>query len=166
MIKEARIYDVIASPDLSVYGLRVLTTRKWVRGVRKSDIDVWLPDAGPSESLLSDWREKRITWQQFTERYPAEQESQQTCRIVRYANGERTYDIPDSRSPLDVLRELEEAFGTVTVMCWEDTPCECHRHILVEMSKSLAQVMRENFAQEQLEAGAIKSGVPVSVVRK
>lgn len=146
-IKEARIYDVKKMPDQSVYGLRVLTMRKWPQGFSRKHVDVWLPDAGPSVELLSAYRNNPLSWSwaQFAKNYEYEQKHQQTCRIVRYVNGERVSDEPVSRSPLNVLRELEEAFGTVTVMCWEDTKDQdvkmCHRHLLVAMCEKVERVM-------------------------
>jgi len=167
MIKQARVYDMKKMPDQSSLGCRVLVMRKWPQGFSKHNVDVWLPDAGPSKALLDAWNECACeSWEDFAYCYQQEQRTRKTCRIVRYANGKQVSDETVSRSSLDVLRGFEREFGTVTVMCWEDTDCHCHRHLLVDMLKPLAQVARENFEQEQREADAVKLGVPVQVVRK
>lgn len=43
-------------------GLRVLVTRLWPRGVKKTDVDVWLPALGPSRKLLADYKAGRTSF--------------------------------------------------------------------------------------------------------
>jgi uncharacterized protein YeaO (DUF488 family) len=134
MIKEARVFDVRAMPDREPLGLKVLVMRQWPRGISRSCVDVWMPDAGPSESLLADYRSGMASWDEFTERYKAEQEATQTCRVVRYANDSKVSDEVVSCSPVDVLQVFEDLHSTVTVMCWENSAC-CHRFILPGLVK-------------------------------
>ena len=68
MIKTKCVYDAAEPED----GLRVLVTCGWPRLVKKSDVDVWWPQLGPSVELLADWRQEKITWEEYTERFEGE----------------------------------------------------------------------------------------------
>lgn len=133
-ILQARVADVKKMADQHVLGYRVLVMRRWPQGFARSNVNVWLPDAGPSLWLLKAYREGLVDWQQFEELYRDEQVRTATCRVVRYADAFLESDKLVSLSPLQVLSDLEQQHGTVTVMCWEDS-CKCHRHILVDMAK-------------------------------
>lgn len=133
MIAEARVSTIkkMSFPQRHELGLRVLIMRTWPRGVSRSDVNVWLPDAGPSKALLQVYRDGSLSWSEFEKCYRAEQSAQSTCRIVRYEHGTKISDKVVRLSPMNVLRELEREHGKISVMCWEDSEC-CHRHILVE----------------------------------
>ena len=172
-IKQARFLDVKSAEDRSQFGLRVLTTRRWLRGCARTDIDVWLPDAGPSLALLTAYRKGDVDWSAFAARYQQEQRAATTCRIVRYANGKQVSDTPVPMSPLKVLEGLQKELGAVTVMYWEDTenqePKKCHRHLLVAMMEPEPEVVptwHEIFSQDVIEAEAVKNGIPLAFARK
>src|SRR5579863_1395300 len=86
---EASVYAAkrLDSPARRALGLRVLTMRFWPRGIMRSEIDIWLPDAGPSPTLLAESRAGMITWEQFVPRYLAEQDQLTACRVVTYKAG-------------------------------------------------------------------------------
>jgi uncharacterized protein YeaO (DUF488 family) len=129
MLKEARVFDVRSSPDRLSFGLRVLVMRQWPRGISRECVDVWMPDAGPSDALLAEYRAGLVSWSEFEQRYKTEQEAQQACRIVRYDGDSKVSDDVVPCSPVAVLQVFEDIHSTVTVMCWEDSEC-CHRFIL------------------------------------
>ena len=138
MIQEARIYD---TRKLSVerqreqYGLRVLTTRKWLQGISKRDVDIWLPDAGPSLQLLKAWRDSDIymTWARFAGYYEEEQRACKECRPVHYVDGAKVSPVGHVLySPVRYLARLASE-QVVTVLCWEDTSKCCHRYSLVKL---------------------------------
>lgn len=141
-IREARAADVAAMKDRSTLGASILVMRKWprIRGVNKNSVDFWIPDLGPSLGLLYGYRDGLIDWTTFAERYDEEQRVATSCRIVRYINGNRTRKCDEvvQRSPLCVLREIEEEYGLATAICWEDTEHQevkkCHRHLLVSLA--------------------------------
>jgi uncharacterized protein YeaO (DUF488 family) len=139
MIQEARYCDVqnLTGYERTMCGLRVLTMRKWPRGLRKIDVDVWIKDAGPSLELLADWRAGQIDWQAFLERYQSEQMARETCEIVEYRDGERVCVRTVAQSPVDYLERLSER-QQVTVLCWEKE--QCHRFALVELVKGLCGI--------------------------
>jgi uncharacterized protein YeaO (DUF488 family) len=137
MLKEARVFDVRSMPDREPLGLKVLVMRAWPRGISRECVDVWMPDAGPSDALLAEYRAGLVSWAEFTDRYKAEQEAQQDCRIVRYDGDSKVSDHVVSCSPVAVLQVFEDMHDVVTVMCWEDSEC-CHRFILPGLVRGVA----------------------------
>jgi uncharacterized protein YeaO (DUF488 family) len=137
-IRECRAADVAAMKDRSALGATILTTRKWLRlrGFNKECVDFWLPDLGPSLGLLYGYRDGLIDWTSFAAQYEAEQRAATKCRVVRYINGNRARHTDEvvQRNPLTVLREIEKEHGLATVICWENTAIECHRHLLVALA--------------------------------
>jgi len=130
MFREASVYALkrLSEEERTPYGLRVLTMRKWPRGVHRSDIDVWMPSAGPSIELLTTYQTRSIVWEEFLSLYQGEQQTQRTCRIVTYTGGKpKKVDYP--HGSLDHLKQLEQQYGTITVLCWENGPL-CHRYAL------------------------------------
>jgi len=55
-----------------VDGLRILAARFRGRGLPASRYDVWMPNLGPSETLLDEMRSGAITWREFDRRYRKE----------------------------------------------------------------------------------------------
>lgn len=133
MFREASIYALreLSDEERAGYGLRVLTMRKWPRGVRHSDIDLWMASAGPSPELLYALHMGSLGWDDFLARYRAEQMEQRSCQVVSYEGGKRAKQVYPCRS-IDHLRGLEQQHGVVTVLCWENGPA-CHRYTLKEM---------------------------------
>lgn len=115
MIRTKCVYDPAKAED----GLRVLVTNGWPRRVKRRDIDVWWPQLGPSVELLTDWRQEKITWAEYKERFRDEM------------------DGLASEILLIGLKELEYDSGELTVITLlcvehEDNP-HCHRHILKKL---------------------------------
>jgi uncharacterized protein YeaO (DUF488 family) len=137
MINEASVYAVKKmSPEAQQsLGLRVLIMRRWPRGIARQTVNVWLPDAGPSVELLSAYNDGLVLWDEFETRYRQEQESltycRTYCRMVTYAGKRIVSDAWVPLSPMQVLRDLEQQYGTVTVMCRERVGEHCHRHIVI-----------------------------------
>ena len=126
MIKTKSVYhDPIEPED----GFRLLVMRYWPRGVSKTRVDRWLPDLAPSASLLAAFRQDRIDWRAFACRYRAQ--------VLGPGEG------------LELLAEverLEEAHGTVTILCHEDLSrpnTHCHRQILKELLDSRSHQFQE-----------------------
>ena len=142
MFRQVSIYQLKTMPpeERATYGVIVLVTRMWMRGVRCSDIDFWMPSAGPSKALLTALGVSHssgqngslpLTWEAFAAQYRDEQLGQNSCRVV-YGPKERRQEYHAAHSPLEELRELEQRHGTVTLACWE-TEGHCHRHELLRL---------------------------------
>jgi uncharacterized protein YeaO (DUF488 family) len=130
----------------ATYGLRVLTTRFWLRLARKRDIDIWIPDAGPSRELLVAIRAGQLTDAEFLARYEEEQHQATHCRVVCYVAGDRVATRSLSCSPLAYLSQLGKRYGRVTVLCLEAEPLLCHRHRLLQLLQEEAQGSTEKTA--------------------
>ena len=62
MIKTKSIFEDISDGD----GYRVCVMR-FVRDYY--EYDLWLKDLAPSIELLNDWKDKKIGWEEYEERY-------------------------------------------------------------------------------------------------
>ena len=65
MIKVKRVYDPLEKDD----GIRILVDRLWPRGIRRSQIDVWLKDVAPSDELRRWYNHEPDKWEEFKKRY-------------------------------------------------------------------------------------------------
>jgi uncharacterized protein YeaO (DUF488 family) len=81
------------------------------------------PDLAPSEELLKDWKEEKITWEEYETRYRNEITSNE-----------------NSMEQLHYLIYISQ-YTVVRLMCWEKE-APCHRFILEDM-------MREYFDYEK-----------------
>lgn len=131
MIREASIFDLkkMNEEDQRAYGLRVLTMRRWPRGISRGLVSIWLPSAGPSVDLLSLHRQGLISWDEFLAAYTQEQAQQELCSVTTY-DSIKPSKITLHCSPITYLARLA-ASQTVTLLCWEKT--ECHRFMLKEL---------------------------------
>lgn len=136
MFREASVYALrkLGPEQKAAYGLRVLTMRWWPRGISRQEVDMWIPSAAPSVQTLQAYREGRLSWPQFIEAYQAEQRGQALCQVISYLGGVPQQVRFPSRA-IDHLRSLEQRYGTVTVLCWEQGKW-CHRHVLKAMLES------------------------------
>jgi len=111
MVKTKRAYDPADASD----GDRILVTRYWPRGISRERLSIteWLRNLAPSKELLFDWKNKKISWDEYTIRYHEEMSSQNK-----------------------VIRELANRAkrGTIALLCFEKEgdPC-CHRHLLKDL---------------------------------
>jgi uncharacterized protein YeaO (DUF488 family) len=110
MVKTKRLYDAIGELD----GGRILVAHHWPRGVSKERLSAQrLKNLAPSKELVRDWKEQKISWEQYTCRY-----HQEIC------------------SQHEAIRELANRAmrGTITLLCYEEdnNPC-CHRHLLKKL---------------------------------
>jgi uncharacterized protein YeaO (DUF488 family) len=106
-IQSARIYDAPGPRD----GTRVLIMRLWPRGIRKTRVDRWLKDLGPSLPLLRAFRGGKLTWAQYRRRYLAEMAG------------------PPAQAPLQEVRALAGR-GPLTLLCGCPDESRCHRSLL------------------------------------
>jgi uncharacterized protein YeaO (DUF488 family) len=90
--------------------------RRWPRGIRKTAVDLWLKDAGPSRELLDAYNHDALGWSEFERRY----------------RDEMLQERPDV---LDEIRRLDREHGLVTLLCHERIPPSehCHREVLLSL---------------------------------
>ena len=106
-------------------GLRILVTRFRGRGLPASRYDVWMPNLGPSERLLSAVQDGKVSWAQFSREYQKE----------LYLDGpidkrSRTIRNHGQKFTLRLVKQLATA-GRVTLLCHcAEDQARCHRHLL------------------------------------
>ncbi len=124
MIKTKSVHSPIDRDD----GLRILTSRFRGRGLPANRYDVWMANLGPSERLLRDYLDEKITWAEFGRRYKAEL---QESGGIDSKNA--TIKNHGQKFTLRLLQELARR-ETITLLCQcdEDEP-HCHRHLLKKM---------------------------------
>ncbi len=122
----------VASPiDPQRDGLRILATRFRGRGMQRSRYDVWMPNLGPSETLLRDMQAGRITWAAFIRGYRAE-----LFDATAVDDRNRTIKNHGQKFTLRLLKALA-AHTPITLMCHcAETQPQCHRHELARLLAS------------------------------
>jgi uncharacterized protein YeaO (DUF488 family) len=121
MIKTKSVHSPIDRDD----GLRILATRLRGRGLPSNRYDVWMANLGPSEALLRDILEQRVSWAEFSRRYKKE-----LLESGSVDARNRTIKNHGQKFTLRLLQTLGRE-GNITLMCHcdEDEP-HCHRHLL------------------------------------
>jgi len=111
MVKTKSVYDQAEGSD----GDRILVTRYWPRGISKARLSAaeWMRDVAPSKKLLEDWKDGRISWDEYTVRYHKEMLAQEAA--------------------IAALRQKARE-GTITLLCFErEGDPRCHRHLLKKL---------------------------------
>jgi uncharacterized protein YeaO (DUF488 family) len=123
MLKTKSVYSRI---DHKSDGLRIHTARTRGRGLKKTRYDVWMGSLGPSQKLLKDLKEDRITWGHFCNEY--KRELLLLGPIDKRSNN--NYRNHGQKFALRLIKKLATK-GPVTLMCTCDEDEEhCHRHVL------------------------------------
>ena len=102
----------VYGPRLEGGGRRILVTRYYPRGIRRSHFDDWARALAPGKELLRRHKAGSIPWRDFVGAFLAE-----------------VYASEEARSALLGLRR-EARRGGVTLLCFERDGAHCHRHIL------------------------------------
>jgi uncharacterized protein YeaO (DUF488 family) len=134
MFSEISVFEVrrLSPQAHEALGLRILVMRRWPQGITKDLVDCWLPDAGPSLTLLRALRDKEISWSVFAAHYEMEQKQLQACKMVTYKQGKK-FEEHFHHSPLRQLQILEQIYPQGRIMCWEKEGLPCHRHLLLAL---------------------------------
>ena len=118
----------VTSPISPADGLRILVARFRGRGLPASRYDVWMPNLGPSEALLRDWRSGKLTWPSYARRYRKEIFSPAAVDATN-----RTIKNHGQKFVLRLLARLARQ-GHVTLLCHcGETEPHCHRHLLKDL---------------------------------
>ena len=116
MIKTKSIY----APKEETDGTRILVTRWYPRGVKKSHFDQWLRELAPSTHLLKLYKDGIVSWDEFVDTYKRE--------------------MKHTANSMCCVKQLS-AYGTdVTLLCYEPDGQNCHRYLLKELIEMEAKV--------------------------
>jgi len=102
---EKTVYDKPEALD----GKRILVMRTWPRGVSKDKVDLWMRDLGTDRELIRKWKAGKVSWDKFAAEYKKSLKGKE-----------------------DMLRNLakESRTETITLLCTDKNPNQCHRSLL------------------------------------
>jgi uncharacterized protein YeaO (DUF488 family) len=102
----------IHHPKDNLDGLRVLITRFYPRGIKKTHFDIWIRELAPSKQLLNEYKNNKKTWKEFVKIFKTELER--------------------NKESLQVINDLKikSKSKNVTLLCFEKEGTPCHRHLL------------------------------------
>jgi uncharacterized protein YeaO (DUF488 family) len=83
--------------------------------------DNWYRSLSPSQSLLDDYKQRRIDWTAYTSRFTAEMNAR-----------------PKALEQMQKIKELS-AEKDVYLVCWCGPGKDCHRHLLIKMINGVKQ---------------------------
>jgi len=114
LIKTKSIYEPKSKSD----GHRILITRYYPRGVKKTHFDDWVRELAPSRDLLKDYKLGEIEWSEFEHKFQQEVDSS-------YESIEMIYTLAD-------LAKNE----SVTLLCYEKSGTPCHRYLIENLIRN------------------------------
>ena len=106
----------IQAPKESADGIRVSIMRK-----PRADYDLVIPGLAPSQLLLDAYHENKINWDEYERAY-----------LVEMRNN------PDLNKLLEFIIEASKIMD-MTLLCWEDTPEQCHRRLIAELISEVSE---------------------------
>lgn len=122
MLKTKSVHSPI---DREGDGLRILAARYRGRGLPSTSYDVWMPNLGPSETLLKAVISGKLAWAGFLRRYRAELFQNQP--LDRQNPSIKNHG---QKFALRLIKELARR-QNVTLMCHCPAhTTQCHRHAL------------------------------------
>jgi uncharacterized protein YeaO (DUF488 family) len=122
VVKTKSIYEHAEEED----GIRVLITRYYPRGVKKSHFDHWLRELSPSKELLFSYKGGKTSWSEFKINLLSE--------------------IKDNKDSLNAIYALNNysRFDNVTLLCYEKAGNPCHRYLIRDLVDD-PKVLSSNF---------------------
>ena len=108
VVSTKSIYEEKSASD----GIRVLVSRFYPRGVKRSHFDLWIRDASPEPVLLKKYKKGSLNWNEFSKHFKEQLKSS-----------------AKSRDAIDKLVELGRS-NRITLLCYERQGEHCHREIV------------------------------------
>ena len=110
-------------------GERTLITRYYgvrPKTMKECHISKWIKDLGPSEELLSDYKYRVISTEEYTKRFNEEIDSN-----------------PKAQEALDMIRSKVKQGLTVTLLCACKEGEFCHRYIVKDMLEQRGRTLED-----------------------
>lgn len=107
-IRTKSIYDEKDPSD----GTRILITRFYPRGVKRTRFDLWIRGVSPQPELLKEYKSGGITWSEFSRRF-----------------GAQLSKLEESKEAINQLIEILRT-DDITLLCYEKEGENCHRTIV------------------------------------
>ena len=110
MVKMKLIYAEKTKDD----GYRVLITRYYPRGVKKTHFDDWIRELAPSRELLKQYKERKITWKIFKKNFVKEMNDKESVEKLQ-------------------MLSTQAKKKPITLLCYEQNNRDCHRHLVQDL---------------------------------
>ena len=114
-IRTKSIYGEKESSD----GTRVLVSRYYPRGIKKSHFDIWMRHASPEIALLKEYKGGSISWDELSKRFRKQLRASEK-----------------SKEAIEQLVDLSENNDVITLLCFEKDGENCHRNIVKSIVES------------------------------
>jgi len=108
-LKTKSIYEAKEKSD----GVRILITRFYPRGIKKSHFDLWLRQASPKPALLKKYKSDQIDWKEFSREFRKQMRTSE-----------------ESKNAIHELIGLLGREKDVTLLCYEKEGLNCHRYLV------------------------------------
>ena len=96
-------------------GIRISIMRK-----PRGDYDLLISALAPSELLLQSYQDQKITWYEYEHAFLLEMKNNS-----------------DAQKMLQFIINISK-FTDVTLLCWEQTPDQCHRRLITELISTIS----------------------------
>ena len=114
VVKMKSIYAEKSEDD----GQRILITRYYPRGVKKTHFDDWVRELAPSRELLKQYKEGEITWDKFEKKFMIEMNDHESIEKLQSLS-------------------TQAKNKPITLLCYEKNDHDCHRHLVQDLMLSL-----------------------------
>lgn len=111
-------------------GFKISVARFNPKWLDKNDIDNWFRDLAPSIDLLNDYKNNRISWEEYTERYN------------EYLS-EGYITNPMINKMFHTIENILNNGEDVTIYCYEKSSDNCHRHLIGNIFSGLGYEVKE-----------------------
>lgn len=111
-------------------GIKISVARFNPKWLNQGDIDEWFRDLAPSIELLNDYKNNKIDWEQYTERY-------NKSLIEGY------FTNPRINKMVRTIESLLNNGKDVTIYCYEKPSDNCHRHLIGQSFKKMGFEVKE-----------------------
>ena len=113
-------------------GYRLLITRYWLRGLSRSNINLWYKELAPSENLLS----------QYSIYFKADHSEEEQIAYHQVWSKMYRTEMNNQRELIDRLAKRHLDGDTLTLLCACHSSDRCHRTILAELIEEAAKEIK------------------------
>lgn len=111
-------------------GFKISVARFNPKWLNQGDINEWFRDLAPSVELLNDYKNNKIDWEQYTERY-------NKSLIEGY------FTNPRINKTICTIEDLLNNSKDVTIYCYEKPSDNCHRHLIGQYFRKMGFEVKE-----------------------
>jgi len=120
--------------------MRLLITRYYPRGIKKGHFDDWVRVLSPSPALLLSYKDGKIDWETFKQKFLDE--------------------LSNNIDSIEVINILHDEMRTdaITLLCFEKSGKHCHRHFVRDIIENPKKLYNRNFIPQYADND---KGIPI-----